>query len=106
MYPNTLRGLKDRLMARFPDLEPDDNGNQAPEPFVYWAGESPEFNHRSRMRKKREISAYLLWMCNTIETETDHGKKSRLLGRVLTIAERELGLLTNDESRALVRSDK
>jgi len=99
MYPNTIRGLKDRLLAKFPDLVPNDNGNQAPEPFYPWPGESGE-------EREREIAAYLLWMCNTMEAETDRGEQSLWLGWVLAVAERELGLLTNDESRALVRSDK
>lgn len=107
MYPNTLRDLKARLMERFPGLVPSDNDNRAPEPFVHHIeGESREEYELRRQKYKRKIASYLLWMCDTLEAETDRGKKSRWLGWVLAVAERELGLLTNDESRALVRSDK
>jgi hypothetical protein len=81
-YPNTLRTLRELLKGKYPGTEAKEEVSELPS--------SPQ---------------HMLWMLDGIEKmENDPGKAGRWLGYCVRAVE-DMGLLTNLESRSLIRQD-
>ncbi len=78
-YPNTIKATREIIKKNFPDSKPKEGFDDLP--------------------------SHLLWMLDEIkEMKNDSGKAGRWMGYVLARLE-ALKLLTNQESRDIVRKD-
>lgn len=77
-YHNTNTFIKEVIIDKFPDTIPKEDLDNPP--------------------------ANLLWMIEQMQTFDNYGKASRWIGWILRDVE-ILGLITNEQSRNLIRSD-
>lgn len=83
-YPNTIKVIRDILNKEYPDMEAKERIDDLP---------------------SRLLPPHLLWMLDKIEEmENSPGKAGRWIGYVLRATE-EMGFLTHQESRDIVRKD-
>ncbi|MCX6810575.1 MAG: hypothetical protein NTY30_02460 [Candidatus Berkelbacteria bacterium] len=89
MYEESIRVLRREINRKFTGLLADDNGGKPPD-----VG-SPD----------AKLAAYLLWMCDRIETFDDPRKATAWISWAQGRAEDPLRLFVNDTTRDCIRAD-